>query len=173
MQQSLCDLAIVPAFREPVLESVAIQFRHILRLIHVTEVQAVRHGIIWKQFFQLTSGPPIEVLIKFVHGFFTMCGTPMATPREKRQKTLQQSPPDTQVFYIFIILAIATPQNDEMVVQVRGPPWKHDALANLLEGDFSLFRLTIELDHEPGLREISDAGSPHHLIHIDVDDVVD
>ena len=115
VQQSLGDVAIMPAFCEPILEHCARHFRDVIVLIEVAKIDVFRDSIFGKDFIEFVIRTLVEIRIIHVQRFHAVTFAPLALAGEQMQETPQQISSDTEVFDIIFLACVPPTQYDEVI----------------------------------------------------------
>ncbi len=122
VHQCLCDVAIVSPFCQPVLESVAVKLCDVVRFVDILEVEIFRDVIFREKRLHFSISAAVECGIELMQRFLAVCNSPETRLSEEFQDGLEKLSSDTEVFNVFIFAAVAATEDEEVVVQISGPP---------------------------------------------------
>ena len=139
----------MPALRQPVLEDSRRQFRDVIRLVEILEIQASGHAVVGKHRIQLVFFANVERRIIHVQRLATVSRPPFARPRQESQDPLDEILSHAQVLHVLVFARVPAAQHDEHVAQVSRSPRQTHAFTNTLKRHE--FNGVAHLDVEPSL----------------------
>jgi hypothetical protein len=89
VQDALCNVAVVSAFRQPVLERLTVEFVRPVCVFYVSKVESGRDFVLGKDFSYLVLLAQVHVPVKKVQSFVAVSWPPVSLFGQEQQDPLQ------------------------------------------------------------------------------------